>query len=129
MRRSATVAALEDAETFSIYQREFAQLGRDVLVGFLVSEVRMLDERLLEALYVPVERRVVRRLRELADVYPSIDGIPEITLTQETIAELAGAKWPTVNRVLRDEAERGLIELRGGSVRILDFDRLRSRAR
>jgi CRP-like cAMP-binding protein len=134
-RRSATVAALEDAETFSIYQREFAQLRRehpavnDVLVGFLVNEVRMLNERLLDALYVPVERRVVRRLVELAELYPGTDGVPQITLTQETIAELTGAKRPTVNRVLREEAERGLIELMRGKVRILDIDGLRRRGR
>jgi CRP/FNR family transcriptional regulator, cyclic AMP receptor protein len=135
MRRSATVAALEDAETFSVYEREFAQLRREqpavneVLVRFLVSEVRMLNERLLEALYVPVERRVVRRLVELAELYPSVGGVPEVTLTQETIAELAGAKRPTVNRVLRDGAERGLIELMRGKIRILDFDALRVRGR
>jgi CRP-like cAMP-binding protein len=135
MRRSATVAALEDGETFSIYQREFAQLRHEhpavneVLVSFLVSEVRMLNERLLEALYVPVERRVVRRLVELAELYPAADGVAEITLTQETIAELAGAKRPTVNRVLREEAERGLIELLRGRVRVLDIGALRSRGR
>jgi CRP-like cAMP-binding protein len=135
MRRSATVAALEDAETFSIYQREFAELRRDhpavneVLVGFLVGEVRMLNERLLEALYVPVERRVVRRLVELAEVYPSADGVSEITLTQETIAELAGAKRPTVNRVLREEADRGLVELMRGKIRILDVAGLLARRR
>ena len=135
MRRSATVAALEDAETFSIYQREFEQLRRehpavnDVLVRFLVSEVRMLNERLLEALYVPVERRVLRRLVELAELYPAEDGIPEIALTQETISELAGAKRPTVNQVLREEAERGTIELLRGKTRVLDLDALRERVR
>jgi len=135
MRRSATVAALEDSETFSIYEREFAQLRRDhpavsqVLVRFLVSEVRMLNEKLLEALYMPVERRVVRRLVELAEQYPAEDGVPEIALTQETIAELAGAKRPTVNQVLREEAERGTIELQRGKTRVLDLDALRERAR
>src|SRR5215218_6421957 len=59
--RSATVAALEDAETFAVYEREFHALRMqyraidDFVVGFLVNEVRMLNERLLEALYVPAE--------------------------------------------------------------------------
>jgi CRP-like cAMP-binding protein len=134
-RRSATVAALEESETFSIYRREFERLRRDhpavseVLVRFLVSEVRMLNERLLEALYVPVERRVLRRLVELAELYPAADGVPEVALTQEAIAELAGAKRPTVNRVLREEAVRGLIEPLRGKIRILDPDGLRRRAR
>jgi len=135
MRRSATVAALEDAETFSVYQREFEHLRRehpavnDVLVRFLVGEIRMLNERLLEALYVPVERRVLRRLVELAELYPSENGVAEIALTQETIAELAGAKRPTVNQVLREEADRGTIELQRGKTRVLDLVALRERAR
>src|SRR5262245_12035230 len=134
-RRSATVLALQEAETFSIYRREFDRLRRehpavgDVLVRFLASEVRMLNERLLEALYVPVERRVLRRLVELSALYPGPGGTAEITLTQEAIAELAGAKRPTVNRVLREEAARGLIELMRGRVRVRDLDGLRKRAR
>jgi CRP/FNR family cyclic AMP-dependent transcriptional regulator len=134
-RRSATVAALEDSETFSIFERDFQRIRHehpavnDVLVRFLVSEIRMLNERLLEALYVPVERRVLRRLVELAAAYPRADGVPEIALTQEAIAELAGAARPTVNRVLREEAERGAIELLRGRARVLDLDGLRSRAR
>ncbi len=31
----------------------------------------MLNERLLEALYVPVEKRVLRRISELAEMYGS----------------------------------------------------------
>lgn len=134
-RRSATVAALEDSETFSIFERDFQRLRHehpavnDVLIRFLVSEIRMLNERLLEALYVPVERRVLRRLVELAAAYPGADEVPEIALTQEAIAELAGAARPTVNRVLREEAERGAVELLRGRVRVLDLDALRARAR
>ena len=89
----------------------------------------MLNERLLEALYLPVERRVLRRLVELSNLYRERDGTTEVTLTQEAIAELAGAKRPTVNRVLRDEAERGTIELMRGRIRVLDLDGLRRRAR
>ena len=62
-RRSATVTALEEAETFAIYRPQFEQLRRQhpevngILFRFLAGEVRLLNERLLEALYVPVERR------------------------------------------------------------------------
>jgi CRP/FNR family transcriptional regulator, cyclic AMP receptor protein len=88
-----------------------------------------LNERLLEALYVPVEKRVCRRLLELAALYPSPDEKPVIALTQETIAELAGAARATVNQVLRDEERRGTIELRRGKTRVLDLEALRRRAR
>ncbi len=134
-RRSATVLSLEESETFSVYQPDFERLRRqhpgigDVLVRLLVNEVKMLDERLLEALFVPVEKRVLRRLIELAELYPGMDGTATITLTQEAISELAGAARPTVNAVLREEQERGTIELSRGRTRIIDLDGLRKRAR
>lgn len=133
-KRSATVAALEEAETFAIYQREFQQLRRShtnvdqVLLRFLVTEVRMLNERLLEALYVPVERRVLRRLVELARQYSGKDGIPEIALTQEALAELAGTTRATLNQILRKEEKRGTIELLRGKTRVLDLDSVARRA-
>ena len=89
----------------------------------------MLNERLLEALYVPVERRVLRRLVELAELYPGADGRADDHATQEALAELAGAPRPTVNQVLRDEEKRGTIELLRGRTRILDLQTLERRSR
>lgn len=135
-RRSATVEALEEAETFCVYEGEFARLRREhpqvneLVVTFLANEVRMLNERLLEALYVPVERRVLRRLNELARLYrPDADGQVEIPLTQEELAGLAGTSRATVNAVLRDAQTRGLVELARGKTRIVDPDELARRAR
>jgi CRP/FNR family cyclic AMP-dependent transcriptional regulator len=134
-QRSATVAALEEAETFAVYRDDFERLRRgypgvnEVLFAFLVNEVRVLNERLLEALYVPVERRVLRRLVELAAIYGPSDGTPVIELTQEALAELAGAARSTVNQVLREEERRGTVELLRGKTRVLDLETLRKRAR
>lgn len=135
VRRSATVSALEEAETFAVYETDFTRLRQQypsvnqVLLAFLANEVRMLDERLLEALYMPVEKRVLRRLVELAQLYTAADGKPRITLTQEAIGELAGAARATVNHVLRDEEAKGTIELKRGQTRVLDLETLRKRAR
>jgi len=134
-RRTATVLALEEAETFSVYQPDFERIRRrysevdDALTRFLVNEVRMLNARLLEALYVPVERRVLRRLVELAEIYPSSDGAPVITLTQEALAELAGAARATVNQVLREEERRGTVALSRGKIQVTDLDALKTRSR
>lgn len=130
-RRTATVTALEEAETFAVYREEFNRLRmehpaiNDVLLRFLVSEVRSLNERLLEALYIPVERRVLRRLVEAARLYNGA----EIALTQEAIAELAGTTRSTANQVLREEEKRGTIELLRGRTRIVDLEALQARAR
>jgi CRP-like cAMP-binding protein len=134
-RRSATVAALEDAETFSVYERDFHALRRrrpeidHLVVDFLANEVRMLNERLLEALYVPVERRVLRRLCELARLYPARDGETLIPLTQDVLAELAGTSRATVNRVLNEEQQRGTLEVQRAKTLVRDVDALTRRAR
>lgn len=134
-RRSATVAALEEGETFAVYRDEFEGLRKrnphvdEILFAFLANEVRALNERLLEALYVPVEKRVLRRLVELAALYPAEDGAAVIALTQEALAELAGASRATVNQVLREEQKRGTIELQRGKTRVVDLEALVRRAR
>lgn len=134
--RSATIEALEAGETFSVYQTEFERLRRDhpsvteIVIAFLANEVRMLDERLLEALYVPVERRVLRRVHELARLYgPAADGTSEIPLIQEEIAELAGTSRATVNAVLRDAQENGLVRLTRAHIHVLEPDSLARHAR
>jgi CRP/FNR family transcriptional regulator, cyclic AMP receptor protein len=135
-RRSATVEALEEAETLCVHEADFSRVRREhpnvteVMVGFLANEVRAMNERLLEALYVPAERRVLRRVTELTRIYPPRgDGASEIPLTQETLAGMAGTSRATVNAVLRDAQERGLVELSRGSIRVLDGEALAKRAR
>ena len=132
-RRSATVAALEDAETFAVYQADFHRLRAEhpevngVLIGFLAAEVRRQNQLLLEALYVSAEKRVLRRLVELTASSGPRNG--EIALTQEQLAELAGTSRATVNRVLREEQSRGTVELRRGKTTVLQHEELGRRAR
>jgi CRP/FNR family transcriptional regulator, cyclic AMP receptor protein len=134
-RRSATVAALEEAETYSLLRADFDRLRRDnpqitdALVRLLGSELRRVNERLLEALYVPADRRVLRRVLELGERYAAAGEPVHIPLTQEEIAAMAGTSRATVNRVLRHEEAGGAVRLQRGRVEIVDIDRLRRRAR
>ena len=134
-RRTASVLALEEAETFAIYKDDVDQLRQqnpsvnDLLFASLVAEVRMLHERLLEALYVPTDRRVLRRLHELTENIAASDGAIEVPLTQEELAELAGTSRATVNRVLRREEKRGTVAVRRGCTLLLDRPAIAHRAR
>jgi CRP-like cAMP-binding protein len=127
------VEALEEAETFAVFVADFQRLRREhpsvnqVLIGFLAEELDRQNELLLEALYVPVERRVLRRLAELSALYAGRDSV--IPLTQEQLAEMAGTSRATVNRVLREEEARGTVELRRGRTAVLDADAISRRAR
>jgi CRP-like cAMP-binding protein len=134
-KRSATVEALEEAETFCVLDTDFRRLRRDhpdidqLLIEFLASEVRMLNERLLEALYVPVERRVLRRLADLARLYGTDAPDVVIPLTQDELAGLAGTTRPTVNQVLRGLETAGLVELGRGKTVVVDPEALAAKAR
>jgi CRP/FNR family cyclic AMP-dependent transcriptional regulator len=133
--RSATVAALDDMETLSLHRDQITELRAthrlidQLLLDAAVEEVRRLTGRLLEALYVPVDKRIPRRLLELAESYGN--GAVEVTipLTQDDIAGLAGTTRPTVNKVLRGFEDAGAVALARGSVRVLDLKALAAKAR
>ncbi len=129
--RSATVSALEDAETRSVFRDDFSLLQRqhpgvkDVLLRLLADQLRRSSDRVVEAHYVDAETRVRRRVSELAETY----GLGVVPLTQEELAAMAGTSRATVNRVLREEEKRGAVALQRGRVTVLDADALRHRCR
>ena len=134
-RRSATVEAIEAGETRSIHRPDFEVLRdrhpsvTDVVTAILAEQVRRLTGNLLEALYLPADRRIRRRVAELADAYAPGGGEVTIPLRQEDLAGLAGTSRATVNRVLREEEARGTVRLARGRTIVIDREGLARRAR
>jgi CRP-like cAMP-binding protein len=132
--RSATVSALEDGETRSVFRDDFALLQRshpgvkDVLLRLLAEQLRRASDRIVEAHYVDADTRVRRRVCELAETYGD-GGAAVVPLTQEDLAAMAGTSRATVNRVLRDEEKRGTVALRRGSVTVTGLTELEGRCR
>jgi CRP-like cAMP-binding protein len=130
-RRTATVVALDRVETLSLHRDEFADLRRrhpsvdEFLVNVLAEEVRRLSALLVEALHVPVDARVARRLVGLAATYPE----GEIPLTQEDLASLAGTSRATVNRVLGELEAGGAVSVHRGRIVVVDAGLLERRGR
>lgn len=128
--RSATVISLEQSETVSISRVDLDRLRHEqpqvneLLVKLLSARLRRTNALLAEALYVPADRRVIHRLRELAQLYSQEEGETTIPLTQEEIATLAGTSRATVNRVLRAEEKAGALELTRGRTVVRDASRL-----
>jgi CRP/FNR family cyclic AMP-dependent transcriptional regulator len=117
-RRTATVVALEPAQTLAIPKSAFVRLKAahpavaTAVEQLLLEMLAASSSHLVEALYTPVHLRVRARLRDLARIYG--DGSTEpvtIPLSQEDLAGLAGATRETVNRVLQDEQARGAVTL------------------
>ncbi len=129
-RRRASAIAMEPTATLSIDETTFSALRRDdpviseFLVQLLAARVHRLTDRLLEALYLPADTRLLRRVLELSEVYGSV-----LPLTQEDLAGLAGTTRATVNRALRREEKLGTIELGRGRVSVVDRAGLGQRSR
>jgi CRP-like cAMP-binding protein len=134
-RRAATAVALDAVETRVLLRDEFEELRRrapqfdQLLIAALAASVRNLSEQLIESLFLPVEKRVARRLLALAAEYQDGERATTIPLTQDDLASLAGTTRPTTNRVLRTAEAEGILAIGRGRVEIVDVERLEHWAR
>jgi CRP/FNR family cyclic AMP-dependent transcriptional regulator len=134
-RRTASVVAIEPVRTLSIPAGVFHDLRErnprlERLVSRLLAQrVDELSAQLLEAMYDPLERRVVRRLAALTVTFGAAASAPvapvTIPLTQDELAELVGGTRPSVNQVLRKFVDEGVIELSRGRIIVTDAAALR----
>jgi CRP/FNR family cyclic AMP-dependent transcriptional regulator len=134
-RRTASVVAIEPVRTLSIPAAVFHDLRErnprlERLVSRLLAHrVDELSAQLLEAMYDPLERRVIRRLVALTVTFgpaPSEPVTPvTIPLTQDELAELVGGTRPSVNQVLRRFVDEGILQLSRGRIIVTDVEALR----
>jgi CRP-like cAMP-binding protein len=128
--RSATIVTLERTETLVIPGADFAELRRRhptldaLLLELANARVPRLSGQLVEALFVRVDKRVLRRVLALAELYGGCRPGTLIPVRQDDVAELAGATRPTVNRALKEAEARGAIALGRGRITVVDPDRL-----
>jgi CRP-like cAMP-binding protein len=126
--RNATVVPLDPVETLAVHREVFDDLrqthpGIDrVLMHGLVEEVRRLSAMLVEAMYVPADKRIYLRLSELTRIFrvPGHADRVVIPLTQEELAQLAGTTRPTANRVLRSAEAASELTVARGRIEVLD---------
>jgi CRP-like cAMP-binding protein len=133
-RRSATIVALEPVVTLTLRFDEFRRLCDEhpgvqaLLVRMLAQRVDRLSTHLIDALYMPADRRVLRTLVDLCGHFANPTSYGELTfaLTQVDLAELSGASRPTTNRFLRRLERDGLLRLNRAQVTVLDVEALRA---
>jgi CRP/FNR family transcriptional regulator, cyclic AMP receptor protein len=134
-RRTASVVALDPVETRVLHRREFDDLRQRhpaterLLVTALSAQTRRLTSQLVEALFEPVETRVLRRLRELAALYDTGAETVTIDVRQEDLASMAGTTRPTANRVLKQLEDERAVSLGRGKIVIHDRAAVERRAR
>ena len=132
--RKGSVIALDAAETISLHRDDLAVVRAatpgfdEALTAALVAEVRRLSALLVDALYVPADQRVWRRLLDLVAIYRGPGEPVVVPLTQDDLAQLAGTTRPTANRALRDGEAAGIIRLARGRIEIVDVAQVAHRA-
>ena len=132
--RSASAIALEGAQTLSIQRGQFDELRRtnatatEVLISALATEVRRLAGAHVEALYLPAEKRVFRRLLDVARAYAPTEPAV-VPITQDEIAQLAGTTRPTANRLLQEAQDAEAIVLARGRIEVNDYTWLERKGR
>ena len=136
--RSATVTAVTDATFASLSHEDLLRWleGRPVVARGLLSQLagrlRKANDVVADLVFSDVPGRVAKALLDLADRFgrSADDGVHvHHDLTQEELAQLVGASRETVNKALADFASRGWLRLEARSVRLLEVERLRKRAR
>jgi CRP-like cAMP-binding protein len=125
--RHATIVAFDACETMSLHRDSFAVLRLAhpdidrLLLAAMVAEVRRMAALVLELMYVPVDKRMHRRMVELARLYRESE-VPAIPLTQADLAQLAGTTRQTANRILRGAEEAGLLKIGRRQIELLDVE-------
>ena len=132
-RRTATVTALEPSRTLAVAASAFDTLCRQnpgierIVSTLLADRIDILSRRLLETMYESVDRRVYRRLLDLARSYGGSDGVAAIPLSQTQLADLVGATRPSVNQVLQRLAEHRVVRLGRSRIEVVDLAALERR--
>lgn len=123
--RLGTASAIDDTELIAFGRTEFEYLRRErpgverFLVEVMSTLVRYMTARADDLVETGAERRVLRRLLELAYAFGP-DAPVLVPLPQEDLATLAGVTRSTVNRVLRSAAEQGWVSLGWRRLVVLD---------
>jgi len=133
--RTATVVAVIQTETLSISRARLEIIRREnvtvdhFFLELLARRIQSLDALLAEALFLPAETRVIRRLVEIAALGGSIGAAAMVNLTQDDLASLAGTSRETVNRVLGVAEKAQLLKRHRGRIEMLNVRELHRMAK
>lgn len=125
--RSGTATAIDDTTTLTISGPQLDGLRElhgsidRALVSILALKLRETSLRVLDGTRLDARHRVLRQLGSLLSVARTENGIAEIPITQEVLANMAGADRRKANEVLGELEKLGIVE-RGTRGRIVVLD-------
>lgn len=134
LTRSANVTAMEDSELFIIQRSEFISLLHShpeiavSLLQELTQRLRAADMKIKSLSLKDAEGKVATVILQLADDIGKIkQGTVEIEKLpfQHDLANMAGTSRETISRTLHSFAKKGMVELDGSKLRILNYEKFK----
>jgi CRP/FNR family transcriptional regulator, cyclic AMP receptor protein len=134
LARSANVTAMEDSELFIIQRMEFLGLLHEhpevsvALLQELTQRLRSADMKIKSLSLKDAEGKVATVILQLADDLGKIrQGTVEIEKLpfQHDLANMAGTSRETISRTLHSFAKKGLVELDGSKLRIINYEKFK----
>jgi CRP-like cAMP-binding protein len=132
--RSASAIALEATETMALPRDRFKALVasepviRDALLSSLAGELRRLTAHVAELHFLDLTGRLAARLARLAEEHGTREADGSIRLdaplTQSDLAAMIGATRQSVNKLLGEFVEEGLLRLDRDAIVIPDLEAL-----
>jgi len=135
--RSATATSLEQSEMLVLPRAVFVDLLdnlpglRDALLAGLARELRRLTGHVEELHFLDLAGRLAMRLTRLAnEAEPDAEGLVRLDwpYTQSDLAAMIGGTRQSVNRLLSQLVDEGLITIEHDALIIVDVNRLERRA-
>jgi CRP/FNR family transcriptional regulator, cyclic AMP receptor protein len=134
LERSATATAMEDSKIFIIQRNDFLNLLIEhpevsiVLLQELTQRLRAAGMKIKALSLKDAEGKVATVLIQLADDVGKIkQGVVEIEKLpfQHELANMAGTSRETISRTLHSFAKKGLVELEGSKLRIVNYEKFK----
>lgn len=134
LSRSAIATAMEDSKIFLIQRNDFLELIRNypevsiALLQELTQRLRAARIKIKALSLKDAEGKVAAVLLQLADDIGKIkQGVVEIEKLpfQHELANMAGTSRETISRTLHTFAKKGLVELEGSKLRIVNYEKFK----
>ena len=136
--RSATVQALEKTETLCLHRKDLLALMRkrfdvvEKILEVLVRRFRETDMLLADVHFLDITSRLAKKILELGDTFGIREGGQVrigVKITQKDLASMIGATRESINKQLKALRDQGLVRISGGTIEILNRERLVKKAR
>jgi CRP/FNR family cyclic AMP-dependent transcriptional regulator len=136
--RAATVQALEDTDTLCLHRDDLFALMRtrfpvvERILEVLARRLRETDTQLAESHFLDITQRLAKKILDLGDAFGVREGAVVrigVKITQKELASMIGATRESINKQLKGLRDQGLVRIGGGTIEILNRDRLAQKAR